>query len=67
MEFDTSNLEEALEDARSAVTDAEIELEKVEAELQTANIDEETALSQLSKELEFSERDYKAAVEREKT
>ena len=64
--FDAANLEDALEQASNAVTDAEIELQKVEADLQTAKIDADTSLNQLLKETKFAERDYKAAVEKEK-
>ncbi len=65
MEFDTDNLDDALEEAKNLVTDAEVELEKAEAELKTEQIDAETALSQLNKEVEFAERDFRAAAELE--
>ena len=64
--FDADNLEDALEEAGNAVTDAEIDLQKVEADLQTAKIDADTSLNQFTKESEFAERDYKAALEKEK-
>ncbi len=65
MEFDTNNLDEALEEANDLVTDAEVELQKADAELQTEKIDATTLLAQLEKELEFAERDFKAAAELE--
>lgn len=66
MEFDTDNLDDALEEARNLVTDAEVELAKAEAELKTEKIDAETKLSQLQKELKFAQRDLAAASELEK-
>ena len=66
MEFDTDNLDDALEEANNLVTDAEVELQKAEAEFQTAEIDAETSLSQMKKELAFAERDFKAASEKER-
>jgi len=66
MEFDTDNLDDALEEANNVVTDAEVELQKANAELKTAKIDAETSLSQLKKELEFAERDFNAAKEKER-
>lgn len=66
MEFDTDNLDDALEEANNVVTDAEVELQKADAELKTAKIDAETSLSQLKKELEFAKRDFNAAKEKER-
>ena len=65
MEFDIDNLDDALEEATNLVTDAEVELQKAEAELETEKIDAETKVSHLKKELEFAERDFKAASETE--
>ena len=66
MGFDTDNLDDAAEEARNLVTDAEVELQKAEADLETEKIDAETTLSQLKKELQFAERDFKAATALEK-
>ena len=65
MEFDTDNLDDALEEANNLVTDAEVELQKAQAEFETEEIDAETKLAHLQKELEFAERDFKAASESE--
>ena len=65
MEFDTDNLEDALEEAENLVTDAEVELQKAEADLEAQKIDSETKVLQLKKELEFAERDFNAASEME--
>ncbi len=62
MEFDTDNLDDALEEAQNLVTDAEVELQKAEADLEAQKIDSQTKLSQLTKELQFAERDFKAAT-----
>ena len=65
MEFDTDNLVDALEEASNLVTDAEVELQKAQAELETEKIDAETKVAHLKKELEFADRDFKAAGENE--
>ncbi len=65
MEFDTDNLDQALEEAQNLVADAEVELKKAEADWQAERIDADTKLRLLRKEIEFAERDFQAAAERE--
>ncbi len=65
MEFEADNLDKAIEDAKSEVTDAEIAMKKAEAEFKSAEIDAETAVTQLTKELDFAQREVDAATELE--
>jgi multidrug resistance efflux pump len=65
IEFARENLDEALEEAKNLVADAEVESQKAQADLETEKIDADTKLRQLKKELAFAERDYKAAAELE--
>lgn len=65
MEFDTDKLDEALEEANNEVTDETAAVQKAKAELESAKIDAESKQAQLNKELEFLEREVKAAIEKQ--
>ena len=65
MEFDTDKLDDALEESQNEVTDAEVQLKTANAEHESAQIDFDSNLGQLQKELAFAKRDVEAAVERQ--
>lgn len=62
MEFDTDNVDDAIEEAQNEVTDAEVELKKADAEYQTAKIELESSQDHLKTELEHLNREVQAAV-----
>lgn len=61
IEFDSAELDEAIEEARNEVTDAAVELKKVNAEYQSAVIDKGSQETQLQAELDVLKREVEAA------
>lgn len=64
MEFDKDSLSRALDDARNEVADAEIELQKAEADRGSLALEQTASLSQLQQELTFAQQDLGAAKEK---
>ena len=65
VEFDTTELDEAIANAANEVIDAKIAVTKTTAELKTAEIDQAAVLAQLEKELEMARTEWQAAKEQE--
>jgi len=64
IEFDEATLEKSLEEAKNDRLDAEVKLKKAEADRQGFEIERESTLSRLKKEVELAEREVAAAKEK---
>ena len=67
IEFDTAELDRAIEDANDKVADAEIALTKEKAAFQAAEIDMTAVLAQLQKELEMAQTGLEGEKEKQAT
>ena len=67
IEFDTDTVEQSLETARNEATDANVELQKVQAEFQSAQIDMESKKAQRQVELKHLKREVEAQIAKQVT
>ena len=66
IEFDTDNVDEALEEAQNEATDANVELQKAKAEHQSAQIEMDAKKAQREVELTHLRREVEAQVSKQK-